>query len=152
MRASITPARFHAPPPPRPAHGGSRHSRPARTGARLRFTVFPDAWVEAAIDAVRSGHLVGSQCVPSTRRSRRPAARRCSILSQIATLEHREGAGRGSIYVSGAFRRRLGLYAAPNVPFTRAVPLTHGRYVAVLTASDTSGTSAPVSVPFTILP
>jgi hypothetical protein len=129
---------------------GPRRRRRASGGTRFRFTVFPDAWVNVAIEELRPGHRAGARCAASSEPVVRALRANCLVASVVTNLESREGAGPRSIFFSGTFQRKVVRLEGTKAPLGRIVSLKPGRYAAVLTATNTSGTSAPVTLRFTV--
>jgi hypothetical protein len=119
-------------------------------GTRFRFAVFPDAWVRIAIEHLAPGDRQGSTCIPSRTP---PGQTSCTIASVVTTIERREDAGIHSTLFDGNYPGRLpeGASALKKAPRPRLLSLAPGQYAAVLTASNTSGTSWPVTYRFTVV-
>jgi len=145
--ATMTRRRFRVRTPQR--------KRAAPTVTRFLFTVFPDAWVKVAIERLARGHRAGSECVLSRQRERRVRGHVCTVASALTQIERRELAGTQSVSFSGTFERQLVFEGdAPVKRLRRTVApiaLKPGRYAAVLTATNTSGTSAPVTLRFVVV-
>jgi hypothetical protein len=142
--AAMTRRRFRVRTPQR--------KRAAPIVTRFRFTVFPDAWVKVAIERLARGHRAGSECVLSRQRERRARGHICTVASVLTQIERRELAGTQSMSFSGTFERHVALEGeSPSIRSRRPVALEPGRYAAVLAASNTTGTSAPVSIPFVVI-
>jgi hypothetical protein len=128
-----------------------QHKRAAPIVTRFRFTVFPDAWVQVAIERLARGHRIGSECVLGRQPEARARGHICTVASVVTQIERRELAGRQSMSFSGTFERHVALRGkAPILRLRRAVALEPGRYAAFLAASNTTGTSAPVTMPFVV--
>jgi hypothetical protein len=127
------------------AHGRPRTRVPV--GTRFRFAVFPDAWVRIAIEHLTPGHREGSTCASAAPPGQAP----CTIESVVTTIERRELAGVHSILFDGSYPLRRFEVASARKPLRRQLYLTPGRYAAVLTASNLSGTSWPVTFRFTVM-
>jgi hypothetical protein len=128
----------------------SQHKHAAPTVTRFRFTVFPEASVTIAIDELRPGHRAGGRCATSSGRAVHALRTNCLVESIVTTLESREAAGPRSIPFSGTFPRKIVDLGATKARLSRIVSLKPGRYAAVLTATNATGTSAPVTLRFTV--
>ncbi len=127
-------------------------------GTHFRFRLFPEAWVKVTIEQLTQGRRQGSTCLPSRDTSPRAHRQACDRTSVVTTLERREKAGVDSIPFAGAFPLPLPIIYVDNgrngstakrVSQTRY--LKPGLYAAVLTATNTSGTSVPVRLRFTVV-
>ena len=143
--AAVANRRFHVRP--------SAHRPNIPIGTRFRFTVFPESWVNIAIEELRPGHRVGTLCVALNGGPARGSGPSCVVAEQITTLERRASAGVQSIPFSGTFQRqRVEIERVrTKAQQGRIVYLKPGNYAAVLTATNTTGTSAPVTVRFTVV-
>jgi hypothetical protein len=131
--------------------GTPQRKHAAPTVTRFRFTVFPDAWVTIAIDELRPGRRSGGRCAAFNQRAAPAQRADCLVAAAVTTLNSREVAGPSSIPFSGTFMHNVVRFAATKAPLGRAESLKPGRYAAVLTATNTTGTSAPVTLRFTVV-
>jgi hypothetical protein len=127
-------------------------------GTRIRFRLFPEASVKVTIEQLTPGRRHGSTCLASRDTSPRARRRACYLRSLITTLERREKAGSDSIPFAGAFPIPLPIIYGDNGQngstakrVSRTRYLKPGLYVAVLTATNTTGTSVPVRLRFTVV-
>ncbi len=151
----------YRPPEPAITKAGMSHRRfrvrgPATTGlppigTRFRFRLFPEAWVKVTIEQLTPGRRQGSTCLSSRDTSPRARGRACYLTSLITTLEHRERAGIDSIPFAGTFPVDIGRIGSTAKRVSKTSYMKPGLYAAVLTATDTSGTSAPVRLRFTVV-
>ncbi len=116
------------------ARGAPKRKTP--TGTTFRFTLNTSATVRIAILQRVTGRKVGKQCLKTTPKRKR--LKPCKRFAEIGKLE-RTGVAAGARSVG--FSGRLG---------TRKLPA--GSYQARLIASTSGGSSAPVTVAFTIVP
>ena len=156
--------------PPKPAITKARMSNrrfrvrgPAASGlppigSRFRFRLFPEAWVKVTIEQLTPGRRHGARCALSSDTSTRGHRQACDRTSVVTTLERREKAGSDSIPFAGAFPLPLPIIYGDNGQngstakrVSRTRYLRPGLYAAVLTATNTSGTSAPVRLRFTVV-
>ena len=106
-------------------------------GTRFRFTLSATSRLQIVITRSLPGLRSGRRCVKPTARLRRAHGRRCTRSVKAGTLiRASEPAGADTLAFSG----RIGRQA-----------LKPGAYKAVLTASDTAGTSAAVTLSFTVV-
>jgi hypothetical protein len=141
--ATISKQRFHV--------SALRRKRAAPTVTRFHFTVFPDALVTVVIEALRPGRRAGGRCSASSERTVPARRANCIVASVVTTLESREDSGPRSIPFSATFLRNLVRLERTKSPQGGIMPLKPGRYAAVLTATNTTGTSAPVTLRFTVV-
>jgi hypothetical protein len=121
-------------------------------GSRFRFRLFPEARVKVTIEQLVPGRRQGSTCLPSRDTSPRAPRRACYLTSLITTFdEGRERAGIDSIPFAGTFHVDIGRIGSTAKRVSRTRYLKPGLYAAVLTATNTSGTSAPVRLRFTVV-
>ena len=122
----------------KPTHKNN-HNQHCRRGIKLSvsYSLNVSARVTFTIQRKAPGRKVSGRCVKPTARLRRAHARRCTLSVKAGTLiRASEPAGADTLAFSG----RIGRQA-----------LKPGAYKAVLTASDTAGTSAAVTLSFTVV-
>jgi hypothetical protein len=120
-------------------------------GTRFRFRLSTEALVKVSIEQLTPGRRQGSTCLRSRDTSPRARRRTCYFTSLITTLEHRERAGIDSIPFAGTFHVDIGRIGSTARRVSRTRYLKPGLYAAVLTATNTSGTSVPVRHRFTVV-
>jgi Regulator of chromosome condensation (RCC1) repeat len=109
----------------------------APLGSTLCFTLSTAAKVKVAITRSAPGLRHGRSCVALSATLVRAHAKRCTRTLTMGTFTRaREAQGTDSFPFSGRIGRR---------------PLAPGSYLAVITASNTAGSSKPVAVAFTII-
>ncbi len=117
--------------------GGHGSARP-RSGTSLRFTLTAAAKLRVAIVRLTHGARRNWRCVPLLAHPRKKNFRRCIRKVSVGVLANREELrGTGQIRFSTGPKGR---YLKP------------GNYEAVVSAHDRRQNSAPVALPFTVLP
>jgi hypothetical protein len=114
-------------------HGASLAS--AR-GAKLSYHLSDAAKTTLTVLRVRSGFHVGRRCLASLPRGHKGHARHCSLLSTVGSFSHQDTAGKVTLRFTG----RVG-----------GKPLAVGSYRLRAVARNSSATSAPATVSFSVV-
>jgi hypothetical protein len=106
-------------------------------GTSFRFTVSATATVKIKITRSAAGLRHGNSCLAPSAKLKRAHAKHCARTLTLATLTRAsEPDGRDSVSFSGRIAHR---------------PLPAGAYTAVLSASDSAGSSKPATLAFTVV-
>ncbi|MGZ4332243.1 MAG: hypothetical protein ACXVXL_30120 [Solirubrobacteraceae bacterium] len=111
-----------------------RTARRHQRGTTFSFSLDQPATVTVSIQRISPGRLVRRACQPATRARRHKP--RCTLHTTVATLT------------------RTGHTAVNKLPFTGRISnkaLSPGRYQARFTATDSAGTSKPLTIAFSIV-
>jgi hypothetical protein len=138
VRAGLSHRRFRV---------GARHSTsPAPIGTSFRVTLSTEAWTTITLDSLKPGLRHGHTCTGPTAALRRahaaPCTRALPLKGTFSGTRQRGTAGTLTVHFAGT------LYDGGDGPPHQLVP---GKYMAVITATNTAGSARPVNLRFTVV-